>query len=394
MEESDFTKKSYFILLFLAIILVGTLCKVLSSVILPIVISVILSLVLMPIVQKLNSKFKIPWSLASIILVFAFIVAFLAFSSILVSSLTKIFSEYPKYESKFLYIYQLIAKQFDLEFDEDKSFIGNMWTHLQVREFTQKAALFLSSGIFAFGKNLLVVALMICFLLTELRFTKQKINHAFFGKAKGKILRISTSIVTETTRYLSIKFFISLATGIIVFLGCLLIGLDFPIVWGFFAFIMNFIPTFGSIISTLVTTLFAFVEFYPTYWQTVFVFFLLLGVNMILGNIVEPRIEGKHLGLSTFAILASLSLWGYLWGFIGMLLAVPLTVIIKICCENISYLHVIAVLIGGNPEETESKTKLLKSKLLKKIEKNKEEEIKSAFNDESKATETSEISDK
>jgi len=390
MEESDFTKKTYFVLLFLAIVLVGVLCKILSSVVLPIVISILLSLVLMPIVQKLNSKLKIPWSLASVIIVILFFFAFLAFSSILVSSLTKIFSEYPKYESKFLYIYRLIANQFDLEFDEDKSFIGNMWTHLQVREFTQKAALFLSSGIFAFGKNLLVVALMLCFLLSELRFTRQKINHAFFGKAKGKILRISTSIVTETTRYLSIKFFISLATGVIVFLGCLIIGLDFPIVWGFFAFIMNFIPTFGSIISTVVTTLFAFVEFYPTYWQTIFVFILLLSVNMILGNIVEPRIEGKHLGLSPFAILASLSLWGYIWGFIGMLLAVPITVILKIFCESISYLHVIAVILGGNPETSESKASVIKNKILNRIDKNKTNTINSIIDTEDVETDKSE----
>lgn len=352
MEEMDFTKKTYFILLFIAAIFVGYLCKTLSSVILPILISIILALVLMPIVTKANKKLHIPWAIASILIVILFIIGLLGFSSILVRSLSTIFSEYPKYENKFLYIYKLIANQFNLEFDESQSFITNIWKSLQVREMVQKSALFLSSGAVSLGKNLFMISLMLVFLLIELKNTRKKINSAFVGKAKGKILRISTKIAEETVHYLSIKFFISLATGIIIFLGALMIGLDFPVVWGFLAFIMNFIPTFGSIFSTIITTLFALVQFYPNHFKIIFIFVLMLTVNMVLGNIVEPKIEGKHLGLSTFAILASLSLWGYIWGFIGMLLAVPLTVIIKIISENISYLNIFAVLLGTDSSNT------------------------------------------
>jgi predicted PurR-regulated permease PerM len=74
-------------------------------------------------------------------------------------------------------------------------------------------------------------------------------------------------------------------------------------------------------------------------------------VNMVLGNILEPRIEGKNLGVSPFIILISLSLWGYIWGFTGMLIAVPLMVIIKIVCENIDYLKGLAILIGNDPRQ-------------------------------------------
>lgn len=357
MEEMDYTKKTYFIMLFISAIFVGFLCKTLSSVILPILISVLLALVFMPIVQKLHTKFHFPWPLASILIVVLFIIALVGFSSILVRSLSSIFSEYPKYESKFLSIYKLIADRFNLEFDESESFISNLWKSLQVREWIQKAALSLSSGAFSLGKNFFLISLLFVFLLIELQYTRQKINTAFVGKAKGKVLRISTKITLETVRFLSIKFYISLATGVLVFLGALIINLDFPIVWGFLAFIMNFIPTFGSIFSTIITTLFALVQFYPNHFKIIFIFVLMVLVNMILGNIVEPRIEGKHLGLSPFAILASLSLWGYIWGFIGMILAVPITVIIKIFSENISYLHVFAVLLGSNPNTTTNQHK-------------------------------------
>ena len=194
---------------------------------------------------------------------------------------------------------------------------------------------------------LIMIFLFEAFFLIELRHTQGKINDAFQGAAKGKFLRISENIVTEIIHFLSIKFFISLTTGIIVWLGVKIIGMDFPVLWGFLAFLMNFIPTFGSIISTILTSLFALMQFFPVYWKIIYVFLLMLTVNMVLGNIVEPRIEGRGLGLSPFVILVSLTIWGYIWGFMGMLLAVPMMVIIKIVCENISYLQPFAVFIGN-----------------------------------------------
>ena len=81
----------------------------------------------------------------------------------------------------------------------------------------------------------------------------------------------------------------------------------------------------------------------------------MLSVNMVLGNIIEPRTEGKHLGLSPFVILVSLSIFGWIWGFAGMIIAVPMTVIIKIICENVSFLHGIAVLLGNTTEPPKKK---------------------------------------
>ena len=74
---------------------------------------------------------------------------------------------------------------------------------------------------------------------------------------------------------------------------------------------------------------------------------------MILGNIVEPRIEGKNLGISPFVILVSLTFWGWMWGFIGMIIAVPLMMIVKIICENVSFLHPIAIILGNKPADTQ-----------------------------------------
>lgn len=349
MDNNTTNNRIFYLLLFFAIVLSGFLCKILSSVFLPVIYAIMLSFVLLPVIRKINLKLGIPWVISSILVILLFTVLFIFLSSIIASSLSVIFAEYPKYESKFMSIYQILAVKFNLEIDESKSFIENVWNYLKVRELVQKGAVFLSSGIVASGKNIFLVIIMSAFLLVEMRLTKRKMHYAF-SKDKEKVTRVSHQIVNETVRYISIKFVISLATGILSFLVTLLAGLDFPIVWGFLAFIMNFIPIFGSIFSVGLTTIFAVLQSYPHWTTPIFILIFLTAVNMILGNILEPRIEGKNLGISPFIILVSLSFWGFLWGFLGMILAVPLTVIIKIICENVDYLKSIGIILGNNPK--------------------------------------------
>ena len=349
-NQNNTTNRIFYLILFLAVVLAGFLCKTMSTVIIPVVLSFMLSFVFLPIIKKLNVKTGIPWVISSLIIVILFFVAILGLTSILVTSLTGIISEYPKYENRFMSIYQLIAQNLDIEIDNSKSLFQNLWTSLKVREYTQKLAVMLSSGVISFSKTIFLISIMTAFILIEMRLTKRKMHYAFKDN-KAKISRISHQIINQTVRYISIKFFISLSTGILCGLASLIIGLDFPIVWGFLAFIMNFIPIFGSIISVGFTTLFSLLQFYPNWGKTVFVLVFMTSVNMILGNILESRIEGKNIGILPVMILISLSLWGYIWGFTGMLLAVPLMVIIKIVCENIDYLKGLAIIIGNDPRQ-------------------------------------------
>lgn len=357
MLEEKYQKSILYTLLFFAVIVASFIMKELSSVFLPIIISILLAIVFYPVITKLHTKLKFPWVLAALLIVVLLLAGIGSISSLLTKSLGTIFSEYPKYEIRLMSIFEKIAFHLNLEFDKGKSFIENLWGILQVRDFIQKAAVNLSSGIVSSVKSVLVFLLMLAFLLIELGSFSEKINIAFEGVSRGAILNISSQIIFDVTRYLSIKFFISLATGILVYAGVAIVGLDFPIVWGFFAFVMNFIPTFGSIISIVITFLFALLQFYPEWGKIIYVVILLISVNFVLGNIIEPRIEGRHLGLSPFAILISLSIWGWIWGFIGMILAVPMTVIIKIVCQNIPELRRIAIFLSNNPEETKKQAK-------------------------------------
>ena len=350
LNQNNTSNRIFYLVLFLAVVLAGFLCKTMSTVLIPVVLSFMLSFVFLPIIKKLNVKTGIPWVISSLIIVVLFFLAILGLTSILVTSLTGIISEYPKYENRFMSIYQIVAQNLGIEIDSTKSLFQNLWTSLKVREYTQKLAVTLSSGVISFSKTIFLISIMTAFIMLEMRLTKRKMHYAFKNN-RAKITRISNQIINQTMRYISIKFFISLATGLLCGITSLIIGLDFPIVWGFLAFIMNFIPIFGSVISVGLTTIFSLVQFYPNWGKTVFVLIFMTSVNMILGNIIEPRIEGKNLGISPVIILISLSFWGYIWGFTGMLLAVPLMVIIKIVCENIEYLKGLAILIGNDPRQ-------------------------------------------
>ncbi len=352
MEQNEYTKKIYYILLASFAILMGFLFKILASVILPVIAAIMISCVFAPIIQKLNYKFKIPWTALTIFITLMLLILILGISSLLISSVTSIVSEYPKYETKFLHIYKLIAENFNLNFDEGMGFFGNIWQHLKVREYMQDFVFALSSGLVSSGKNVFIILILCLFLLLEYRMTNKKISYAFAGKAKGKILRVTRRIIFDIVHYISIKFYISLATGLLVFIIAIIFRMDFAILWGFLAFALNFIPTFGSIISGALTTTFALLQFYPNYPRIFAILTMIILINFALGNIIEPRVQGKNLGVSPFVIIVSLSLWGYIWGAVGMIIAVPMTVIIKIICENISYLHPIAILLGNDPAQT------------------------------------------
>jgi len=190
------------------------------------------------------------------------------------------------------------------------------------------------------------VVLFVVFLLVEAGYFKEKLESAF-GQRSDRIKQMGHDLMNQVTRYLAAKFFISLANGLLFALVLHLIGLEFAIVWGLVQFVLNFIPTLGSIVSGLAITLFTLIQFWPAPAPVIMVVVFILVANMILGNILDPKIIGEHLGISPLMVLVSLVIWGWIWGFAGMIVSVPMTVIIKIICENIPILEPVSILIGS-----------------------------------------------
>ncbi|MCM1321944.1 MAG: AI-2E family transporter [Bacteroides sp.] len=355
-KTANYARPIFLLLLFITCILAATVLKVTSTVILPIVIAVLVSLVFEPIVTAMNKRFHIPWLLGIIIILGIVATAITIIGSILFTSLKAILLQYPKYEERFITIYQIIANLYNLSYNESASLFQNLWEQLGIRNFIQNFALTFSNNIVSLIRNFLMICLFSIFFLMELQLFRVKLRYAFETAMQDRIVNIISDIIKQVSHYISIKFYTSLATGILVYFGTLAIGLDFPIVWGFLAFIANFIPTFGSIFSGVITVLFALLQFWPESLQIVLTGILMLGVNMVIGNFLEPRIQGANLGLSPFFIIASLSVWGWLCGFAGMVIAVPMTVILKIICENVSFLRPVSVLMGSSPPPHQAET--------------------------------------
>lgn len=353
-RRNHFTTAIFFLLLFGVIIGGGVILKLTATVCLPVVVAALLSFAFLPLIKRLNAPpLRLPWWLAIILVLVLFFAVFVIAANILTTSLYRIFMALPRYEERFTTIFALVADKLSIPFDTEQTLIQNLWSHLSFRNTVSKYALGLGGTLYDFLRNLLLVMLFAIFLLGEMNFTTSKIDIAFSPKTSTKVRRMLGNIVSQVTRYISIKFIISLATGVLVWLGLTIVRQDFALVWGFFAFVMNFIPTFGSIFSWALTTLFAVLQFYPAPAPIAFAAIWLLLINFVLGNIVEPRIEGQNLGISPFIILVSLSLWGWMWGFVGMIIAVPIMVIIKIVCVNFSFLHPIAIFLGNRPQDTQ-----------------------------------------
>ena len=345
-RSRNYARSIFIVLVLFGITVFCTVLKLTASFSLPLLVAILLSFVFYPFCKGLK-KLHVPWILSIIIILAIAIVVIYFIVSLLITSLQTIVEAYPRYEARFTAIYRMVATTLKLPFDEDLSLISDLLNSLNIRSVLQNLAISLSTSLVSFSKVFLMIVLLVTFLLLEFNTMRLKFDVAFTSaETHEKILRIVRNTIAEVTHYISIKFLISLLTGILVSVGTAVVQMDFPIIWGFLAFILNFIPNFGSILSCLITGIFALLQFYPSLGTVAYVAVMVISVNMILGNVIEPRWEGSDLGLSPFIILVSLSLWGYIWGFVGMILAVPMMVIIKIVCENINSLRPVAIIIG------------------------------------------------
>jgi predicted PurR-regulated permease PerM len=194
-----------------------------------------------------------------------------------------------------------------------------------------------------FSYAFLVVLLML-FILQE--------ASVFPDKVKAMAVRPNTDfrrygpILQDVQRYLGIKSLVSLATGIILGLWCWIMGLDFPVLLGIVAFLLNFVPTIGSVLAGIPAVILALIQFGFGHALAVGAGYAV--VNTVLGNIIEPNLMGRRLGLSTLVVLLSLVFWGWLWGPVGMILSVPLTMVLKIWLENTDDFRWIGILLDKN----------------------------------------------
>lgn len=208
-----------------------------------------------------------------------------------------------------------------------------------------------------------IIFVYLIFLLFEQRTFRPKIKAMFPDRFQQReVFTIIDHIRKDVRSYLGIKVLTSAATGLISYIILRFVGLEFASFWAVLIFLLNFIPTIGSIIATMFPSALALVQF-DTIGPFVLVVVLLTSVQILIGSFIDPKLMGNKLNLSPMVILISLGLWGAVWGIPGMFLCVPFTVIIMIICAYFPSTRPIAIMLSGNGQLTIGRDELIEDEL-------------------------------
>jgi predicted PurR-regulated permease PerM len=201
----------------------------------------------------------------------------------------------------------------------------------------------LLNGISGFAGNIVLIIIYVGFLLAEQRFFRRKLHIVLRDTTGGiAILAILKEVNSAVRTYVVVKTQMSLLTGLISYFILLAFGIDFPILWAFLIFIFNYIPYIGSLIATLLPAIFAIFQF-QSFSIFLWVFLAVELVQILVGNVLEPKVMGRTLNLSPLGVLLALAFWGIIWGVLGMIISVPITSIMVIIASRIPSLRFVAV---------------------------------------------------
>ncbi|MBV7316861.1 AI-2E family transporter [Shewanella sp. NIFS-20-20] len=336
LDGGSLALRGFALLAFLVVILAGV--KAASGIVVPFVLSCFIAVICNPMI-RLQTRFKIPKPIAVTVLMLMIVLLGLWLTTVVGSSINDFSKQLPHYQA------QLVS-----EFSGFLQTLQDWNIHISKEKvlayFDPGVALSMTtnmlSGVGNVMANLFLIILTILFMLFEADDLPKKL-HLALDDPDMRLKQID-KVLQSINQYMVIKTLVSLATGVVVGLGLWIIGVDYALLWGVIAFLFNYIPNIGSIIAAVPSVLLAFVQLGSA--EAGAVALLYLGVNMVMGNFVEPKFMGRGLGLSTLVVFLSLIFWGWLLGSVGMLLSVPLTMIVKIALESSQNGRGLAVLLS------------------------------------------------
>ena len=337
MDEDRFYKAATaVVVLFVA----GVFLKLARPVLIPFILAVFLSYIIDPALTFLT-RCRCPRREAVLIVLALMFVFFFLLGALIYSSGKSLAAELPRYQERLGDLSAFLAKGIGPFKVDVSSTLGK----LEI----EKIGAFILSAIgpfFSVLGKLFLVFLFLIFIVSGRGRITAKIEKALGDGRSKRIKAVLEATNAQVRKYLVIKTAMSLANGLIVWIVLSSFGVDFAALFGFLAFLLNFIPDIGSLVATALRVGFALFQF-GTFWTPFWILVITVGLDSILGYFLEPKIMGKGLGLSPLLVFFSLLFWGWLWGIPGMILSVPLTAVIKIVCQNIPALRPVAVLMGS-----------------------------------------------
>ncbi len=319
------------------IILAGL--KAAETIVIPIMLAMFVAIISTPFLRGL-AKRGVPSSLAVLIVLSVLIIFGGALVMIVSQSIDAFLTRLPLYQNR---LQSLIVdwlphlERWDIPVNRDM-----VMTHLNPSQMMGWVGSALA-GIGSLLTNLFLVIFIVIFILMEGAGFTDKLRAALPNADKS--ISDAHGFMKQVNQYLMIKTTISFVTGVLVTLWLWWLDVDFPILWGLIAMLMNYIPNVGSLIAAVPAVLLALVQL--GLGDAMLVVLGYVTINVVMGNLIEPRFMGRGLGLSPLVVFLSLILWGWLFGPVGMFLSIPLTMIVKIALEQNQGTRWIAIIIGN-----------------------------------------------
>lgn len=331
----------------LVIVVLATLIvKTLAFLFIPLTLAILIIFALgMPL--DFLRRFGVPGWLRIILVVSLFLGSLYLLFWIVQDNILECLARRPLIEQQLVGHAAQILQYFGLSLEQGKEMAAAFFSSLDGKRLEpMSAALQMAGGSFVhFIGSTVWVVLFIIFMLAERESLQGRLVKAFGDRRAAKISKIGNRISLAVEEYLGLKTLISLLVGVLTAMALGLFGVQLAMLWGALTFLLNFIPNIGALIATIPPILMALFQT-GSLGLPLMVAVVLVVIHLVVGNYLEPRVMGRGLDLSPLVVLLSLVFWGWMWGGVGMLLAVPLTAAVKIAMEEYEPTQAVAKIIS------------------------------------------------
>jgi predicted PurR-regulated permease PerM len=330
------------LIIFAALVVVLAGIKAASAIIIPFILAAFIAIICNPLINFF-SRYRIPKGIAVLLVVLMIAGLGISLGGLVGQSVNSFSEQLPQYKTQlkeeFVWLVDL-ASQYNILINKDQ--IISMFDPGKMID----VATNMLTGLGGVMANMFLIILTVVFMLFEGPMLSHKIHSAV--KDPDVKMKQINRFLESINSYLAIKTVVSLATGVLAAFYLWVLDVDYFVLWGVLAFMFNYIPNIGSIIAAVPAVLVALITQGPLVAGLVGAGYLT--INTVMGNIIEPKFLGKGLGLSTLVVFLSLIFWGWLFGSVGMLLSVPLTMIVKIGLEASDEGRWVATLLGNGED--------------------------------------------
>lgn len=320
----------------MAAIMLAVALSYTRAIMIPFIVALFLSYFIYPVLEALQRRLHFPRWLAVICSLLLFALVLTGFGLLIRGSALKIIDSFYFYEEKLYRLTDAViafAARFNVKLDQ-ATILSNV-KQLPIFSYIQSAA-----------GTAVTISMDILLILTFLIFLVSGRKSAVYTEPHNDDLGLGEAIDLKIRSYILTKVTTSLVTGVLVWITLAIMNLELSLMFGVLAFFLNFIPTLGSVIATLLPLPIALMQ-YEEGWKILTVLLIPAFLQLVIGNILEPKLIGRGLDLHPITILLSLMFWGLIWGLAGMFLAVPITAVLKIVLERIALTKGVSEMLAG-----------------------------------------------